>query len=296
MSTFKSVVGSPFYGLGWIGGQVVNGFKAATTKTAEVATATTAKASEKVKAATAATAKAAKSAATKTGEAAKAAATKTGKAVKGAAIKTRDAAKAASQTVASVAVAGAKAIGQAAGVVVAGIVGCGVVVLRTVHTIVWIAAQLAMLAAATVVTGAALFGVAVFCLALIAFAAVAWVGRTILNAVESVGRWLTGPAGLTIANVLHFAALVACFCAACWAIVSVLGIAIPALGVPAAESAVLATAACWAAVVGAACGMGSFMLEGVSSEKVQVVYDPPTRRILPIDVYPGVVGVAPAGA
>jgi hypothetical protein len=263
MSTFKSVVGSPFYGLGWIGGQVVNGFKAATTKTVEVATATTAKASEKVK---------------------------------GAAVKTAAVAKSAAQTVGPAAVACTKAVGRAAGVVVAGVVGAVAAVFRTVHTIVWAAAQLVMLAAATVVTSAALVGVAVFCLAIIAFAAIAWVGRTTLSAVESVGRWVTGPAGLVIANALHFTAAVACLVAAIWSIAAVLGVAIPALGMPAADAAALATAACWAAVVGASCSVGSFMLESASSEKVQVIYDPPTRRILPIDVYPGFVGTAPAGA
>ena len=166
----------------------------------------------------------------------------------------------------------------------------------TLETIVYVARSLVLAAAAIVVLAVLLATVAVWSSAAIAFFAIRAAINTVSAVIGRVGDWLRGEGGLQLANILHAGAMLACLCAAIWSLFAVVAVAFPALvAIPVAEAAVLANAACVAAIVGAGFALAGGLIERAQSE-VQVVYNPPTRRVLPIDTYPGVVGFAPSAS
>lgn len=286
MSTFKSVVASPFYGFGWVVGQVKNGYDKAVNATSSAAS--------KVATAATSTAKATKAKATKAGaavkggaKAAKAAAVKTGSSVKAAAVKAGSAAKTGARSVGAACVAVAKGVATIGTAVLLGVV-------KTVAMVAHAVGLIALGLAALVVTSFSLVAVAAFCVAGIAMFATVFVVRSIFTALAAVGRFLTGEGGMTIATVLHDVSVFCCLLAAIYACVAVTAVAIPALGIAAANAAVVAQVATWCALLGAGTGIVGLLLEAASRLPEVVVYAPPSRRILPNDVYPGVIGTATA--
>jgi hypothetical protein len=290
MSTFKSVVASPFYGFGWVAGQIKNGYDKAVNATSSAAS--------QVATAATSTAKAAKAKATKAGKAVKGGA----KAAKAATVKAGSSAKAKVASFARHAAADARGLGAmlfgmvkvaAVGVVtIATAVLLGVV--KTVGLVAHAVGLIALGVAALVVTSFSLVAIAAFCVAFLATLAVVFIVRGIFTALAAVGRFLTGEGGMVIATVLHDLSVFCCFLAAVYACVAVAAVAIPALGIAAANAAAVAVIATWCALLGAGTGIAGLLLEAANRLPEVVVYAPPSRRILPNDVYPGVIGTATA--
>lgn len=258
MSTFKKIVAAPFRAVGWVGGQIKNGYDAAVSRAKPVASQVA-------------------SAATATVNRVKAGAVKAAKVVADDLRRTG-----------RVLVGGASLVVRGVGSVLGFVVkAC----YRTLTTTLFALRMLLLGAATAVVAGTALVGVSVIAIGVVMLAAALWVGRGLVAGAQAIGAWFQRNA-LVIGDVLYQISVMATVIAAVWALAATVVIGVPTLGIPAAEGVVLASAALWAAMVGAVTGLAGMMIDATSDRKVQVVYTAPCRRVLPGDVYPGVVGFA----
>ena len=306
MSTFERIVASPFNGLGWVMGQVRNGFDAARNRVQPAATAAKTsgkKAVKAVKATATKTGESVKNGAKKAAASVKATATKTGESVKNGAKKAAASVKAVSMVAATGVknaaaktgngiVNAVKAVGRGVAYTLSLVVDSAVFAVRSVANVL---ACLFLAAASAVMFGAALVVVAAGCLVMIVSASLNWLIGIVARGLNAVGAFFRGESGLVVAEVLHGVAMCAAFCAAVWALCSIVGLAVPAFAIPVAESVMMANAACVAALVAAGFKVVGFLIEEANTS-ARVIYTTTQRRVMPLDTYPGVVGFAPSAS
>lgn len=284
MSTFEKIVASPFNGLGWVMGQVKNGFDAARNRVQPAATAAKTSGKKAVKAA--------KATAAKTGESVKNGAKKAAASVKAVSMVAATGVKNAAAKTGNGIVNAVKAVGRGVAYTLSLVVDSAVFAVRSVANVL---ACLFLAAASAVMFGAALVVVAAGCLVMIVSASLNWLIGIVARGLNAVGAFFRGESGLVVAEVLHGVAMCAAFCAAIWALCAIVGLAVPAFAIPVAESVMMANAACVAALVAAGFKVVGFLIEEANTS-ARVIYTTTQRRVMPLDTYPGVVGFAPSAS
>lgn len=196
-------------------------------------------------------------------------ATKATAAVKKAVVKVRAAAKSAGSAVWGATKTGVKALGTAA------------------YMIVYTVRQLVLMTGALFVVSFSLVTLAALMVGMMFVMLVVDTVKLIGRGLSRLGTAMRGDLGLQVADFLHYAGVMAAMAAGIWALFALVWVVAP-VGVPAAQIALMSQLALGAMVTAAALSVMAAIIEGVNRDAV-VQYDPPARRVIPVNIVDGVV-------